>query len=84
MNVNVLEKKRFINWFLNNYQLKRRESVWILNYLMNHERVLEHVHFVDEARLCPKGVVISTKCVDDPPFGRGCEISFENPGENSA
>lgn len=68
MTVNVLEKKRFINWFLNNYQLKRRESVWILNYLMNHERVLEHVHFVDEARLCPKGVVISTKCVDDPPF----------------
>jgi uncharacterized protein YpiB (UPF0302 family) len=68
MAVSVLQKKRFINWFLNNYQLKRRESVWILNYLMNHERVLKHVHFVEEARVCPKGVIISTKCVDDPPF----------------
>ncbi|MBB6452215.1 uncharacterized protein YpiB (UPF0302 family) [Salirhabdus euzebyi] len=68
MTVSVLQKKRFINWFLNNYQLKRRESVWILNYLMNHERVLKHVHFVEEARFCPKGVIISTKCVDDPPF----------------
>lgn len=68
MTISVYEKKKFIQWFLNHYQMKRRESVWILNYLMNHEKVLEHVHFVSEARLCPRGVVMSTKCVNDPPF----------------
>ncbi|WP_302328478.1 ReoY family proteolytic degradation factor [Salirhabdus salicampi] len=68
MTISVLQKKRFIQWFLNNYQLKRRECVWILNYVMNHEHVLKHVHFVREARVCPKGIIISAKCVDDPPF----------------
>ncbi len=28
--VSVNEKKDFIRWFLNHYQLKRRECVWIL------------------------------------------------------
>ncbi|MEH7479396.1 YpiB family protein, partial [Bacillus altitudinis] len=26
--VSVNEKKEFIRWFLNHYQLKRRECVW--------------------------------------------------------
>jgi len=66
--VSVNEKKDFIRWFLNHYQLKRRECVWILNYLMSHDQLMEKVHFVDQAQYCPKGLVMSTHCVDEVPF----------------
>lgn len=39
--ISVNEKKEFIRWFLNHYQLKRRECVWILNYLMSHDQLME-------------------------------------------
>ncbi|MFC4387653.1 ReoY family proteolytic degradation factor [Gracilibacillus marinus] len=66
--IKVEDKKTFINWFLGNYQLKKRESVWILNYLMNHDEVLAHVHFVLEARFCPRAMIISTHCSKDIAF----------------
>lgn len=66
--VSVNEKKDFIRWFLNHYQLKRRECVWILNYLMSHDQLMEKVHFVEEAQYCPRGLVMSTHCVDEVPF----------------
>ncbi|AXI40005.1 hypothetical protein CX649_10315 [Bacillaceae bacterium ZC4] len=66
--VSVNEKKEFIRWFLNHYQLKRRECVWILNYLMSHDSLMENVHFVEHAKFCPRGMVMSTHCVDDVPF----------------
>jgi uncharacterized protein YpiB (UPF0302 family) len=66
--VSVNEKKDFIRWFLNHYQLKRRECVWILNYLMSHDQLMERVHFVEQAQYCPRGLVMSTHCVDKVPF----------------
>lgn len=66
--VSVNEKKDFIRWFLNHYQLKRRECVWILNYLMSHDQLMMRVHFVEQAQFCPRGLVMSTHCVDDIPF----------------
>ncbi|MEI5907199.1 ReoY family proteolytic degradation factor [Bacillus spongiae] len=66
--VSVNEKKDFIRWFLNHYQLKRRECVWILNYLMSHDQLMEKVHFVHEAHYCPRGMIMSTHCVEDAPF----------------
>ncbi|KRG12505.1 ReoY family proteolytic degradation factor [Lederbergia galactosidilytica] len=66
--VSVNEKKEFIRWFLNRYQLKRRESVWILNYLMSHEQLLQKVHFVEDAQFCPRGLVMSTHCSREVPF----------------
>lgn len=66
--VSVNEKKDFIRWFLNHYQLKRRECVWILNYLMSHDQLMEKVHFVENAEKCPRGLIMSTHCVDEVPF----------------
>lgn len=66
--VSVNEKKDFIRWFLNHYQLKRRECVWILNYLMSHDKLMEKVHFVEQAQYCPRGIIMSTHCVDEVPF----------------
>lgn len=66
--VSVHEKKDFIRWFLNHYQLKRRECVWILNYLMSHDQLMKKVHFVEHAQYCPRGLIMSTHCVDEAPF----------------
>ncbi|APH04615.1 ReoY family proteolytic degradation factor [Bacillus weihaiensis] len=66
--VSVHEKKDFIRWFLNHYQLKRRECVWILNYLMSHDTLMEKVHFVEQAQYCPRGIIMSTHCVEEVPF----------------
>lgn len=66
--VSVHDKKLFLRWFLRNYQLKRRESVWILNYLINHESVLENVHFVREVKDCPRGMIITAQCSEAASF----------------
>lgn len=66
--VTAKDKKKFIQWFLNHYRLKKRESVWILNYLVNHMDILEHVHFVRDVKYCPRGVMISSRCSDKIPF----------------
>jgi uncharacterized protein YpiB (UPF0302 family) len=66
--VSVKEKKEFLKWFLSEYQLKRRECVWILNYLMGREVMMKRVHFVEKSMYCPRGIVMSTHCVEDTPF----------------
>lgn len=66
--VSIKEKKDFITWILNHLQFKRRESVWILHYLLGHKTILENIHFVNEAKFCPRGLIISSTCSDDVPF----------------
>lgn len=66
--VSLHDKKSFIRWFLNHYQLKKRESVWILNYLLNHEEILSNVHFVRDAKYCPRGIVMTSYCSEESPF----------------
>jgi len=66
--ITVQQKRAFIKWFLDNYQLKRRESVWILNYIMQYNEVLRNLHFVENACYCERGIIISTNCVDEVPF----------------
>jgi len=31
------DKKTFVRWFLKRFDLKRRECVWILNYIVGHD-----------------------------------------------
>mgnify|MGYP002732763517 FL=1 len=64
----IIEKKTFIRWFLKNHQLKRRECVWILNYLLSNDRLLENVHFVEEAHYCPRAMVMSSVEHNGVPF----------------
>jgi uncharacterized protein YpiB (UPF0302 family) len=66
--VSVVEKKDFLKWFLNHYQLKKRECVWLLNYLVSDETLIENVHFVESAEYCPKAIIMSTTCTDGVPF----------------
>lgn len=64
----VAAKKDFVRWFLKRYKLKRRECVWILNYLLSHDHLLKNVHFTDEAHYCPRAMVISTIGSESIPF----------------
>lgn len=58
--VSIVEKKEFIRWFLKEHQMKRRECVWILNYLISHESLLKNVHFVEDAHYCPRAMIMSS------------------------
>ncbi len=64
----VVEKKDFLKSFLQQYELKRRECAWLLNYLMSDDQLMERVHFVEKAAHTPKALIISTKGVDSIPF----------------
>lgn len=64
----IIDKKAFVRWFLKNYQLKRREGVWILNYLLSNDAMLENIHFVEEAHYCPRAIVMSSVESNGIPF----------------
>ncbi|MDG5787582.1 ReoY family proteolytic degradation factor [Evansella sp. AB-P1] len=66
--VPVMEKRDFLKWFLDQYQLKRRECAWLLNFLMSDDVLMERVHFVEQAEFCPKALMISANDVDNVPF----------------
>lgn len=70
MNTSVTNKKKkqFLRWFTKNYTLKRRESLWILDYLFNHDIMLEKTHFVEQANKAPRGIYMSVRDNHQPAF----------------
>ncbi|AUS08716.1 hypothetical protein C1X05_07570 [Laceyella sacchari] len=66
--VTIQEKKEFIRWFLNRYELQKKEAAWLLEFLSSNERLLSRVHFVDHVRHLPKTMIISAKCSKMIPF----------------
>ena len=45
--VTTSEKKSFIHWFLEHYELQAKESAWLLSFLASDERLLARVHLID-------------------------------------
>ncbi|GAA0458953.1 ReoY family proteolytic degradation factor [Alkalibacillus silvisoli] len=68
MNVSPLKKKAFIDWFLDHYDLPQREIVWLFDYLLKRDELLENLHFVFEAHLCPRSMIISVQQGEKRPF----------------
>lgn len=70
MNTSVTnsEKKYFLKWFTRNYELKRRESLWILDYLYNHDIMLEKTHFVERVEETERGIYMTVKGNQKPSF----------------
>ena len=67
MSVDVKEKKDFLNWFVSNVSFSRREVSWILNYLANHESILQNVHFIEGAKATERGLQIcDLTCSGEP------------------
>jgi uncharacterized protein YpiB (UPF0302 family) len=66
--VTAQEKRNFLRWFLEHYELKSRPAAWLLKYLSSKDKLLSRVHFVDDVKDLPRSLCISTKCVTMPPF----------------
>ncbi len=62
------DKKHFLKWFTQHYELKRRESLWILDYLYNHDIMLEKTHFVEHVDQTPRGIYMTVKGNEKPSF----------------
>ena len=62
------KKKDFLKWFTKNHTLNRRESLWILDYLYNHDIMLEKTHFIESADQSPRGIYMSAKDNHHPTF----------------
>lgn len=66
--ISVGDKKQFVRWFLQSYKMKRRECIWILNYMLSNEELLEKTHFVEDAHYCPRAMVMSSTESKELPF----------------
>ncbi|HET7657453.1 MAG TPA: ReoY family proteolytic degradation factor [Bacillales bacterium] len=66
--VSLSDKKQFIRWFLDHFELKKRECIWLLNFLSSDDDLMENVHFIRHAEYCPKAIIMSTRCTQDVPF----------------
>lgn len=66
--VSTAYKKVMIRWLLKRYKMKRKECVWILNYLLSNEKLLDNVHFTEEAHYCPRAMIMSVVETDQIPF----------------
>jgi uncharacterized protein YpiB (UPF0302 family) len=67
--ITLTEKKNFIQWFLKNYELKKREGAWLLTYILSDEELLEKIRFVDDiSTTTARSLFMSTKCVNETGF----------------
>lgn len=63
-----MDKKHFLKWITTNFVMKRREALWILDYLFNHNLMLEKTHFVEDVKKTPRGIYMSVVGNDKPDF----------------
>lgn len=74
---------------MNHKQLKRRESVWILNYLMDNDDLLTRVHFVTKAGRIDvleekqRLIIMSCHCTDYAPFKYFTENNLTTDAERA-
>ncbi len=66
--ISVHDKRDFLKWFLDSYHVKRRECVWLLNYVMSDDHLLSLFHFVESVKGCKRSMVISEKNVHAKAF----------------
>mgnify|MGYP001186271069 CR=1 FL=1 len=62
------EKRSFVDWFLKNHELQKKECAWLLTYLMSEDKLLEKVRFVDDITNVHRSIVISAKGIKGLPF----------------
>ncbi|MGO2083587.1 YpiB family protein [Vagococcus sp.] len=67
--IDVEQKKTFIKWVIDSLTLKKRESYWILSYLLNHDVLLTKLMFVNNALATPRGLKISDETVAEVDSG---------------
>lgn len=66
--ISVEEKRMFLDWFLDHYELQKKECAWLLTYLKSDDKLLEKVRFVDEFIPNCRSIFMSTTCTQDISF----------------
>jgi uncharacterized protein YpiB (UPF0302 family) len=66
--VQLMKKKKFINWFLETYRLKTPDAAKILGAVKANEDLLRHTHFVENVRCLPSAVIISAQGAETVSF----------------
>lgn len=66
--VSIQQKKSFLKWLTRNYNFRVRESLWILDYLYNHDSMLEKTHFIEQVEQTPRGIYMSVVGIDKADF----------------
>lgn len=66
--VQLMKKKKFINWFLETYRLKTPNAAKILGALTANEDLLQRTHFVENVRSLPSAVIISAQGAETVSF----------------
>ncbi|MFC4617796.1 ReoY family proteolytic degradation factor [Camelliibacillus cellulosilyticus] len=66
--ISIEEKRLFLKWFLRHYQLKSRECVWLLNYILSDDDMIALLRFVDNITQCPRAMIVSEKTMSDCSF----------------
>jgi len=56
----VKQKREFLDWFLKTIPVSSREVLWILNYIANHDTILDYVQIVEQAKKTPRGIIITS------------------------
>ncbi|RPF55774.1 ReoY family proteolytic degradation factor [Aquisalibacillus elongatus] len=68
MGVSTNQKRLFIKWYLETFHTEKREMVWLLEYVMKRDNLLQNIHFVYEAHLCPRSIVMTSDENAKRPF----------------
>ncbi len=66
--ITVTDKKQFIKWFLERYELRNPEAEWLLQYLASNDQLLAKVHFTEQFKNSQKSLLMSTTCVQMTGF----------------
>lgn len=66
--ITVADKKQFIKWFLERYELRNPEAEWLLQYLASNDQLLAKVHFTEQFKNAHKSLLMSTTCVQMTGF----------------
>lgn len=59
--IRIGEKKRFLKWFTENYEMKSPDIPWMLKWIMSSDRILENLEFVDDVSMESGGLIVNTK-----------------------
>ncbi|KMK78178.1 YpiB family protein [Alkalihalobacillus pseudalcaliphilus] len=66
--VSIEQKRRFLQWFLQNHQLKNKETKMILDQFIRNHHLLEQLRFSNNIVPNNKSIVISTFQSEEPGF----------------
>nr|NNM89866.1 IDEAL domain-containing protein [Bacilli bacterium] len=66
--ITIDDKKRFLYWFLERYQLKNPEAEWLLQYIATNDKLLAKTHFTNRFKRTPKAIFMSSTDVNTTAF----------------